>query len=112
MDPDLAESLSRQQKRLDELQGEVFALRGVLAVLIAHVALLTRAPHAKREEILRSLESMLPGALAQIERDAPPAVASGFERSVETLTRLARSAVRFDPVAPPGPGIPTVRKGP
>ena len=111
MDPDLAKSLSRQHDRLDELQGEICALRGVLAVLIAHISLLTRAPHAKREEILRSLGAMLPGALAQIEHDASPAAAAGFERSVEVLTHLARSAVRFDPVPPARPGAPATRDG-
>ena len=106
MDPDPAESLLRQQRRIDELQGEVIALRGVLAVLIAHVSLLTRAPHAKREEILRSLGAMLPGALARIEHDASPAAAAGFERSVEMLAHLARNAIHFDPLAPAEPGSP------
>lgn len=95
--PDAA---ARQAGELAALQGEVCALRGVIAVLIAHLALLGRDPHARREEILRSLESMLPHALAQIENDAPPAAAAGFERAVETVTHLARTAVRFEPVAP------------
>ena len=77
---------------------------GVIAVLVAHLALLGRDPHARREEILRSLESMLPHALARIEHDAPPAAAAGFERAVETVTHLARTAVRFEPVAPAGRG--------
>jgi hypothetical protein len=85
---------------LAALQGEICALRGVIAVLIAHLALLARDPHARREEILRSLESMLPHALAQIEHDAPPAAAAGFERAIETVTHLARTAVRFEPVRP------------
>ena len=76
----------------------------MVAALIAHLALLGRDPHAKREEILRSLEAMLPHALAQIEHDAPPAAAAGFERSVETVAHLARRAVRFKPTAPAGQG--------
>jgi hypothetical protein len=84
------------------LQGEICALRGVIAVLIAHLALLGRDPHARREEILRSLESMLPHALAQIEQGAPPAASAGFERAVETVAHLARTAVRFEPVQPTG----------
>jgi hypothetical protein len=91
------------------LRGEIHALKGALAVLIAHVALLTRAPHAKREEILRNIESMLPSALAQIEHDASPTSAAGFERSIETLTYLARNAVRFDPVMPGEAGTSTAR---
>ena len=74
-------------------------------MLIAHLALLSRDPHGRREEILRSLESMLPHALAQIEHDAPPAASAGFERAVETVTHLARTAVRFEPVTPPGQGV-------
>ena len=62
----------QQRDQLSELQGEVHALKGILAVLIAHISLLARAPLAKREEILRSLTAMLPDALAQIEHDAPP----------------------------------------
>ena len=100
MEPDLAKSISQQHDKIDELRGEIHALKGTLAVLIAHLALLTREPHAKREEILRNLESMLPSALAQIEHDATPASAAGFERSIESLTHLARTAIRFDPVAP------------
>ena len=72
----------------------------MIAVLVAHVALLGRDPHARREEILRSLESMLPHALAQIEQGAPPAASAGFERAVETVAQLARSAVRFEPAKP------------
>lgn len=93
---------TRQQTELAELRGEVCALRGIIAVLIAHVALGGRDPHAKREEILRSLEAMLPGALAQIEHDATPVVAAGFERAVETVTHLARTAIRFEAVPPVG----------
>src|SRR3954465_4362975 len=107
MEPDLAKSLSQQHHRIDELRGEIHALKGALAVVIGHIALLTRAPHAKREEILRNLESMLPSALAQIEHDASPASAAGFERSIETLTHMARRAVRFDPVTPGAAGTPT-----
>ena len=66
-------------------------------MLIAHLALLGRDPHARREEILRSVESMLPHALAQIEQGAPPAASAGFERAVETVAHLARTAVRFEP---------------
>jgi hypothetical protein len=88
----------QQHDRISELQGEVHALKAVIAVLIAHLALLTRAPLAKREEILRNLGSMLPAALAQIESDANPASAAGFERTIETVTHLARNAVRIEPV--------------
>jgi cytochrome c556 len=109
MNPDLAKSLSQQHDRIDELRGEICALKGALAVLIAHLSLLTRAPHAKREEILRNLGSMLPSALAQIEHDASPAAASGFEQSIETLTHLARNAVQFDPVAPAATNTSTTR---
>jgi hypothetical protein len=84
------------------LRGEICALRGMIAVLIAHLSLFGRDPHAKREEILRSLEAMLPAALAQIEHDAPPAASAGFERAVETVAHLARTAVRFEPVRPAG----------
>jgi hypothetical protein len=79
----------------------------MIAVLIAHLALLARDPHARREEILRSLESMLPHALAQIEHDATPAASAGFERAVETVTHLARTAVRFEPMRAADPGSPT-----
>ena len=91
----------QQRDQLSELQGEVHALKGVLAVLIAHVSLLSRAPLTKREEILGSLTSMLPDALAQIEHDAPSAVAAGFERAIEGVTHMARNAVRIEPVMPP-----------
>ena len=100
MDRNRPDAAARHADELAALQGEVCALRGVIAVLVAHVALLGRDPHAKREEILRSLESMLPGALARIEHGAPPAAAAGFERAVETLTHLARTAVRFEPRKP------------
>ena len=101
----LHDAAARHAAELAALQGEVCALRGMVAVLIAHLALPGRDPHARREEILRSLESMLPHALAQIEHDAPPAAAAGFERAVETVTHLARTAVRFEPMTPPGPGV-------
>ena len=104
MDRNRPDAATRQESELAALKGEVCALRGVIAVLVAHLALLGRDPHARREEILRSLESMLPHALAQIEHDAPPAAAAGFERAVETVTRLARTAVRFEPVPPAGRG--------
>ena len=104
MDRDRPDAAARRGDELAALRGEVHALRAVVAVLIAHLALLGRDPHARREEILRSLESMLPHALAQIEHDAPPAAAAGFERSVETVTHLARTAVRFGPAAPAGQG--------
>jgi hypothetical protein len=104
MDRDRPDAAARRGDELAALQGEVHALRAVVAVLIAHLALLGRDPHARREEILRSLESMLPHALAQIEHDAPPAAAAGFERAVETVTHLARTAVRFEPVTPAGQG--------
>jgi hypothetical protein len=97
---------NRHAGELDALQGEICALRGVTAVLIAHLALLARDPHARREEILRSLESMLPHALAQIEHDASAAASAGFERAVETVTHLARTAVRFEPVRPAEQGAP------
>ena len=107
MDRDRPDATARHGDELAALQGEVCALRGVTAVLVAHLALLGRDPHAKREEILRSLESMLPGALARIEHDAPPAAAAGFERAVETVTHLARTAVRFEPAKPVGRGAAT-----
>ncbi len=104
MDRDRPDAAARRGDELAALQGEVCALRGIIAVLVAHLALLGRDPHARREEILRSLESMLPHALAQIEHNAAPAASAGFERAVETVTHLARTAVRFEPVAPSGPG--------
>jgi len=88
---------------LSELQGEVHALKGILAILISHIALLTRAPLAKREEILSNLGSMLPAALAEIEHGAPPAAAAGFEQAIEAVTHMARNAVRIEPVVPPQP---------
>jgi hypothetical protein len=93
----------QQHDQLRELQGEVHALKGILAVLIAHISLLTRAPIAKRDEILRNLTSMLPHALAQIEHHAHPAVAAGFERAVEGVTHMTRNAVRIEPVTPTQP---------
>ncbi len=104
MDRDRPGAAARHEDELAALQGEVHALRGMIAVLIAHLALLGRDPHARREEILRSLESRRPGALAQIEHDAAPAASAGFERAVETVTRLARTAVRFEPTRPAGRG--------
>ena len=104
MDRDRPDAAARRGDELAALQGEVHALRAVIAGLIAHLALLGRDPHARREEILRSLEAMLPHALAQMEHDAPPAAAAGFERAVETVAHLARTAVRFEPVAPAGQG--------
>ncbi len=104
MDRDRPDAAARRGDELAALQGEVCALRGVIAVLVAHLALLGRDPHARREEILRGLEAMLPHALAQIEHDAPPAAAAGFERAVETVTHLARKAVRFEPATPAGRG--------
>jgi hypothetical protein len=105
MDRDRPDAAARHAAELAALQGEVCALRGMVAVLVAHLALLGRDPHARREEILRSLESMLPGALAQIEQNAPPAASAGFERAVETVTHLARTAVRFEPMTPPRQGV-------
>ena len=93
----------QQRDQLSELQGEVHALKGTLAVLIGHISLLARAPLAKRDEILRSLSSMLPNALAQIEHDASPAVAAGFERAIEGVTHMARNAVRIEAVMPAAP---------
>ena len=104
MDRDRPDAAARRGDELAALRGEVHALRAVIAGLIAHLALLGRDPHARREEILRSLEAMLPHALAQMEHDAPPAAAAGFERAVETVAHLARTAVRFEPVAPAGQG--------
>ena len=109
MDRDGHDAAARLGDELAALQGEVCALRGVIAVLISHLALLGRDPHARREEILRSLESMLPHALARIEHDAPPAAAAGFERAVETVTHLARTAVRFEPATPAGQGAAAER---
>ena len=94
----------QQHDEFSELQGEVHALKGILAILIAHIALLTRAPLAKREEILSNLGSMLPAALAQIEHGSPPAAAAGFERAIETVTHIARNAVCIEPVMPPEQG--------
>ena len=111
MHRDRPEAAGRHESELAALQGEVCALREIIAVLIAHLALLARDPHGRREEILRSLESMLPHALAQIEHDAPPAAAAGFERAVETVTHLARTAVRFEPV-PPTAGGPAAKQAP
>ncbi len=104
MDRDRPGAAARHADELAALRGEVCALRGMIAVLIAHLALLGRDPHARREEILRSLESMLPGALARIEHDAPAAASAGFEHAVETVTHLARAAVRFEPAKPAGRG--------
>ena len=104
MERDRPDAAARHAAELAALQGEVCALRGMIAVLVAHLALLGRDPHARREEILRSLEAMLPHALAQIEQDAPPAAAAGFERAVETVMHLARTAVRFEPMKPSGQG--------
>ena len=92
--------------QISELQGEVHALKTILAVLISHLALLTRAPLAKREEILRNLSAMLPAALAQIESNANPASAAGFEQAIETVTHLARHVVRIEPVRPVPPNSP------
>ena len=104
MDCDQPDAAARRRDKLAALQREICALRGMIAVLVAHMALLGRDPHFRREEILRSLEAMLPHALAQIEHDAPPAAAAGFERAVETVAHLARTAVRFEPVTPAGQG--------
>ena len=90
----------QQCDQLNELRGELHALKGILAILIAHISLLTRAPLAKREEILGTLHAMLPAALAQIEHDAPPASAAGFERAIETVTHMALNAVRIEPATP------------
>ena len=99
MEQDLIKSLSRQRDTIAALQGEVFALKSAFAVLAAHIALLTRAPQAKREEIVCNLGSMLPGALAKMEHDdAPAAATAGFEHSIETLMHLTRTAVRFEPM--------------
>jgi len=95
------------QKQLLELQGEVHALQGMLAVLIAHVALLSRVPISRRDEILSSMNSMLPSALAQIERDRSSDEAAGFERAVEAVTSLARNAIQIEPVVPPQHGDPS-----
>jgi len=81
-----------------KLHGEVHALKAVLAIVIAHVSLLSRAPLNKRDEILGSINSMMPGALAKIEQDGSPSEAAGFERAIEVVTSLASSAVRIEPV--------------
>jgi hypothetical protein len=93
----------QQRDEINRLQGEVHALKGMLAILIAHVSLLTRVPLATRDEILRNFNSMLPGALAQIEHDASPMAAAGFEQAVEAVTHMARNAVRIEPVVPTQP---------
>ena len=94
----------RPQDRILQLQGEVHALQGMLAVLIAHVALLSRAPVARRDEILNSMNSMLPGALAKIECDGSSEQAVGFERAVEAVKNLTRNAIRIEPVVQPPQG--------
>ena len=101
MDPEEPDSAALLRAEIENLQGQVHALHGVIAVLIANFAILARDPVAKREEILRSLEGMLPQALAQIERHATPATSAGFERSLERVTHLARTAVRFGAAVPP-----------
>ncbi|MBL6458881.1 hypothetical protein JMJ55_26485 [Belnapia sp. T6] len=106
MTPDPTRPPLQQRDRISELQGEVHALKAVLAVLISHLALLTRAPLAKREEILHHLSAMLPAALAQIERDANSASAAGFEQAIEMVTHMARNAVRIEPVRPMQPNSP------
>jgi hypothetical protein len=100
MGPEPPDAATRQQAEIDSLRGQIHALHGIIAVLIANFAILARDPVAKREEILRSLQSMLPQALAQIERSATPATSAGFERTVEMVAHLARTAVRFK-AAPP-----------
>lgn len=111
MEQDLVKSILQQRDRIDALQGEVFALKSALAVLVGHVALLTRAPHAKRDEMLRTLGAMLPSALAKMEHDDAPAAATvAFERSIETLIYLSRNAVRFDPVPPTKVSTPPTRE--
>jgi hypothetical protein len=111
MDPEPPNAASRQQVEIDGLRGQIYALHGVIGVLIANFAILARNPIAKREEILRSIESMLPAALAQMEQTATPATSAGFEQGIERVTRLARTAIRFHPAtppagAPPSPGKP------
>ena len=98
MPPHLNSLSSRPQDRVLQLQGEVHALQGMLAALIAHVALLSRAPVTRRDKILHSMTSMLPGALAKIELDGSPEQAVGFERAVEAVTNLARNAIRIEPI--------------
>ncbi|GGC49046.1 hypothetical protein GCM10011504_29300 [Siccirubricoccus deserti] len=100
MGPEPPDAATRQQAEIDNLRGQVHALYGIIAVLIANFAILARDPLAKREEILRSLHTMLPQALAKIERSATPATSAGFERAVEMVTHLARTAIRFK-AAPP-----------
>ncbi len=78
MDRDRPDAAARRAADLAALRGEVCVLRGMVAVL--------------------------PAALAQIEQDAPPAASAGFERAVETVTHLARTAVRFEPKEPAGRG--------
>jgi hypothetical protein len=95
------------EHHLAELQGEVHALKGMLAVLVAHVALLNRAPLAKRDEILNSINSMVPGALASIEQNASAGESAGFERAIETVTHVARNVVRIEPVASSQQGDPS-----
>jgi hypothetical protein len=101
MDPEPPDAITRHQIEIEGLRGQIHALHGVIAVLIANFAILARDPVAKREEILRSLEAMLPQALAQIERNATPATSAGFERTVEMITHLSRKAVRFKASGPP-----------
>jgi hypothetical protein len=94
------------ERHLAELQGEVHALKGMLAILIAHVALLNRAPLTKRDEILNSINSMVPGALASIEKNASTDVSAGFERAIETVTHVTRNVVRIEPVVSSQQGDP------
>jgi hypothetical protein len=61
---------------------------------------------------MNKMGSMLPSALAKIEHDASPASAAGFERSIETLTHMARNAVRFDRVTSGQAGTPTAQDMP
>lgn len=112
MEPDLAKSVSQQHDRIDELRGEIHALKGALAVLIAHVALLTRAPHAKREESYATLNQCYPARWQKSSMMPHQRSAAGFERSIETLTHMARNAVRFDPVTPGQAGTPTAQDMP
>lgn len=101
MDPEPPDAATLLRAEVENLQGQVHALHGIIAVLIANFAILARDPVGKREDILRSIEGMLPKALAQIERHATPATSAGFERSVERVSHLARTAVRFGAAAPP-----------
>jgi hypothetical protein len=82
--------MARHEDEIARLTGEVRALQAGLAMAFGYVAAMLPDPTVQRENMARSLEAMLPDALAQAAADRSPAFASGIEHGIKEIARLTR----------------------